>query len=322
VALSYTLLLVPFLKISRRWRSGVLVACTLMLTGAWLVPARLCVQPCPLRVTYLDVGQGNSAVVEFPGNAAMLIDGGGFQGSTFDVGRHVVAPFLWHRGIRRLEAMVLSHAHADHFKGLRFVAVHFGVKQFWFNNVPTDDPEFLALVHCLTRRRIPCLGPEQLWPGRRIQGVDVHILHPSPSYAAVSGIPSDSELNNLSLVVQLTYGDVSFLFPGDIERETEYLLASSSRLQPVEVLLAPHHGSRTSSSMPFLRKLQPRFAVFSLGFDNPLHLPAAEVCQRYRALHVRTRRTDRHGAITFRTDGHAVAVETFLEDGGTGTPCG
>jgi competence protein ComEC len=104
-----------------------------------------------------------------------------------------------------------------------------------------------------------------------------------------------------------------FLFPGDIEKEVEYRLANQPLHEPVDVLLVPHHGSRTSSSLRFLQWLQPRIAVFSIGFDNPFHLPSRRVLERYRALGTKTYRTDHHGAVTIRTDGHKIEMETFVK---------
>ena len=142
--------------------------------------------------------------------------------------------------------------------------------------------------------------------------MDVQVLYPPPDFIPTSGTPSDTELNNLSLVLRLDYKDVSFLFPGDIERKAEYRLTKLPRLEPVDVLLVPHHGSRTSSALSFLQRLRPRIAVFSVGFDNRFHLPANQIYERYRNLGVKTYRTDLNGAITVITDGQKIEVQTFL----------
>ncbi|UCE82522.1 MAG: DNA internalization-related competence protein ComEC/Rec2 [Deltaproteobacteria bacterium] len=313
VGLAYFLLLVPFAN-TRRWhRTGLLICGSLVLVAPLMLPAEWFFDKSCLRVTYLDVSQGNSAVVEFPGKGAMLIDGGGFHGSSFDVGRNVVAPYLWHRRIRRLESMVLSHAHPDHFRGLPFVANHFPIKEFWSTNVSTGDPDLAALMAGLAKKNVVCLGPKELSSPRNIQGVDIQVLHPPHDFRPISNHLTNRELNDFSLVLRVTYKHVSFIFPGDIEKVAEYRLAKMPDLAPVDVLLVPHHGSRTSSSPILLKRLQPRIAVFSVGFDNPFHLPANRVSERYRLMGAQTYRTDRHGAITIRTDGHQIEVETYLK---------
>ena len=313
VGLAYILLLAPFIRTSRWPRSILITVGFLGLLGSWFMPYHIFSAQPYLRVTYLDVGQGNAAVVELPERGTMLIDGGGFYGGSFDVGQHVVAPYLWHRGIRRLDAVVLSHAHPDHFKGLFFVTTHFPTKQFWTPQVSTMDPNFADLMNRLAQNRVACLGPQELPPRQNIQGVVVEVIHPPPDFHPDHRTPTNREINNLSLVVRLNYKEVSFLFPGDIEKEVEYRLANQPLYEPVDVLLVPHHGSRTSSSLRFLHWLQPRIAVFSVGFDNPFHLPAKRVLERYRTLRIRTYRTDLHGAVTILTDGHNIEVETFIK---------
>ncbi len=312
VALAYVLLLLPLAK-TRRWcRFSLMAVCSLVLIGSWMIPHHFRSAKSLLRVTFLDVSQGNSAVVELPGDSIMLVDGGGFQGNSFDVGRYVLAPYLWHRGITRLDTMVLSHPHPDHYQGLCFVAAHFPIKQFWYSNVSRRDPDIRSLLTTLADKKVVFVSPREVATTQNINGVDVQVLHPPPDFSGSARTPTDRELNNLSLVVRLRYKDVSFLFPGDIEKETEDELARLPHLEPVDVLLVSHHGSRTSSSIPFLQRLKPQIAIFSVGFDNRFHLPAYKIRQRYDALGIRTYRTDRDGAITVITDGHEIEVETFL----------
>lgn len=314
VVLIYFLLLLPFLSLSWRNRSCLLVGGGLLLLVSWYRPAGLFLKPSVLRVTYLDVGQGSAAVAELPGKAAMLIDGGGLQGSSFDIGRYVVAPYLWQRRIRHLDLVVLTHAHPDHYKGLEFIVSHFAVKEFWFNGVAGQEEEFRRLLESLAQRSIPCLTPEDLLTGRTLAGLDLKVLHPPPgSTVHLPETLSPGQLNDLSLVLRLRYKKVSFLFPGDIQKEAEYRLLESPDLEAVQVLLMPHHGSLTSSSPPLLARLRPLVAVCSAGFRNRFHLPAAEVCRRYRSLGVRIFRTDHHGAVTVSTDGNLLKVKTFLD---------
>jgi len=314
VALSYALLTLPWLRLPRvrvplSCRLGLFAAgCLVLAAHRITLPSG----PSPLRVTYLDVGQGNAAVVELPERGALLIDGGGFPGSPFDVGRNVVAPYLWYRRIHRLEAMVLSHAHPDHFRGLAFIAAHVPAKEFWYPGIPAVDPDFATLMETLDRQGVSALEPKDLSSPRVIQGVEIRVLHPTPDLLSGSGTFTYSDHNKLSLVLRLRYGQISFLFPGDIDSEAESRLLVLPGIEPTQVLLAPHHGSRFSSSLPFLAGLKPRIVVFSVGFGNPFRFPASEVTQRYQLLRVHTYRTDVHGAVTVTTDGERLHVETFV----------
>jgi competence protein ComEC len=312
VALAYLILLLPLANMNRWRRFGLMAVCSLVLLGSWMVPTHYGSTKPLLRVTFLDVSQGNSAVVELPGNSIMLIDGGGFHSNSFDVGRYVLAPYLWHRRITRLDTMVLSHPHPDHYQGLRFVAAHFPVRQFWCSSVYKWDPDFHSLLKTLAEKKVLFVSPRKLLSNQNINGVDVQVLHPLADFSGCTTSPTNKELNNYSLVVRLRYNNVSFLFPGDIEKETEDELARRADLAPVDVLLVPHHGSRTSSSLPFLQRLKPKIAIFSVGHDNRFHLPAYSIRQRYEALGIQTYRTDVHGAITISTDGNKIGVETFL----------
>ncbi|MCG6982356.1 MAG: DNA internalization-related competence protein ComEC/Rec2 [Deltaproteobacteria bacterium] len=312
VAVAYLILLLPLAITKRRWCFGLMALCSLVLLGSWMVPNHFLAARSLLRVTFLDVSQGNSAVVEFPGQSAMLIDGGGFHDNSFDLGRYVLAPYLWHRRITRLDAMVLSHPHPDHYQGLRFIAAHFPVEQFWYSTVSRWDPDFRSLLKTLAEKKVLFLSPKELSSNQNINGVEVQVLHPPTDFLGSATNLTNKELNNLSLVVRLRYKDVSLLFPGDIEEETEDQLVRRAHLQPVDVLLVPHHGSRSSSSLPFLQRLKPKIAIFSVGYDNRFHLPAYSIRRRYDALGIQTYRTDVDGAITISTDGNKLEVETFL----------
>jgi competence protein ComEC len=312
VVLAYLILFLPLANMNRWSRFGLMAVCSLVLLGSWMVPNHYGSTKPLLRVTFLDVSQGNSAVVELPGNSIMLIDGGGFHSNAFDVGKYVLAPYLWQQRITRLDAMVLSHPHPDHYQGLRFVAAHFPVRQFWYSSLYRWDPDFRSLLKTLAEKKAVFLSPRELSSNLNINGVDVQVLHPLTDFTGRATSLTNKELNNLSLVVRLTYKDVSFLFPGDIEEETEDELVRRAHLDPVDVLLVPHHGSRTSSSLAFLQRLKPKVAIFSVGYDNRFHLPAYSIRQRYDALGIQTYRTDVHGAITISTDGNKLEVETFL----------
>jgi len=257
-----------------------------------------------LRVTVLDVGQGDSILVEFPGTRKMLVDGGGFPESRFDVGERIVAPFLWRKGIKKIDILVLTHAHPDHMNGLPAIARDFRIGEFWEADRPADDP-----VRRDLEKALGSLVPrEEAFRGfsRAESGVRIESLHP-PDDGGPSSWPADNER---SIALRLTYGTTGFLLAGDIGRESEAgILAAFPEIRS-QVLKAPHHGSSTSSSEAFLAAVAPQMAVVTVGEGNRYGLPQAKVLEDYSRMGARIFRTDRDGAVEFRSDGRSVRVRT------------
>ena len=221
-----------------------------------------------LRVSFLDVGQGDAAVVEFPGSHVMVIDAGGFLSQTFDSGRAIVGPFLWQKKIGRVDTLVLSHPNLDHYGGLEFLAEHFGVTSIWLNHDSTRSRSrrFKRLMTTLQEHDIQTHILCRDTPDREIRGVRIQILHPPCGRTRFS-------TNDASLVLRLSHGEVDFLFSGDVEAAGERaLLARPARLES-EILKVPHHGSRSSSTQPFLEAVSPEVAIASLGHNNRFRFP-------------------------------------------------
>jgi len=261
-----------------------------------------------LRVSFLDVGQGDAAVVEFPGSHVMIIDAGGFTSQTFDSGRALVAPFLWQRKIGRIDTLVLSHPNLDHYGGLEFLAEHFGVTAFWFNGEERPDSRrFRRLIATLQENDIQTHVLCREAPNREIGGVQIQILHPPCGQTGL-------DTNDASLVLRLSHGEVDILFSGDIEAAGERILLVTPTQLESEILKVPHHGSRSSSTQPFLEAVSPQVAIASLGYRNRFHFPAPEVVDRYERRGTALLRTDQAGTVTVRSDGKSYRVETFLPE--------
>ena len=258
--------------------------------AAWWYAARY--HRRDLRLTFLSVGQGDAAVVEFPGAAVMVIDGGG-AGDAFDMGERVVAPFLWSRKIAHVDYLVLSHPDSDHYGGLGFVATQFSPHEFWSNGAAAESDRFAQLERALlagsVARRVLRAGA-----ARHIGGVDVRVHSPRSEGLRLQD-------NDESLVLSLALAGRRVLFPGDIEALGEDAVVTSAGSQLASaVLKVPHHGSHTSSSARFLDAVAPRFAVISAGYQNRFGFPHPDVLQRYAARHCVLARTDLDGAVTIR----------------------
>lgn len=269
----------------RRVALALCVTGLLIDAGYWLAPRR------DLQITFVSVGQGDCAVVEFPGTAVMVVDGGGLFGD-FDVGRQVVAPFLWRRKITQIDLLALSHADFDHFGGLTFLAEAFAPKAFWWNGMRGSGARFAGLERALHDNRVPVRAVHS-GARRLIGGVEVRVLHP--------GARGGGGDNDRSLTLLLRYGPTTVLLPGDLEAEGERaLVAAHGGALRSTILKVPHHGSRTSSTAALLDATAPRLAVISAGADNRFGFPHATVLEAYRRRGTFVRRTDRDGAVTLR----------------------
>lgn len=297
--------------VGRAWARYTAYAAALVfavLVGVRLLPI---FQNGQLRMTVLDVGQGDAVVLELPGKRTILIDGGGLFDDRFDIGEQVVVPFLLSRWIGRLDAVVLSHPHPDHLNGLQAVLRHIPVKQVWDSGQRTGMPTYLWFEEVLRDRRIPHKILEADYQSSEFAPVRIAVLH--PSNALLSGSPRGrfSDVNSNSLVLSVRYGKVTLLLPGDIEQEAEERLLEQGAELGAQVLKVPHHGGRTSSSEPFLARVRPSVAVVSAGYRNRFRHPHQETLDRYRAHGIHLFRTDLDGAVTVTSDGNTVDVTTM-----------
>ena len=311
--LFYLLIFFVFFFKRLRWAKTGLVVIAFLILGDvayWVYAVRF---NRDLQVTFLDVGKGNAALVSFPGGKKMLIDGGGFGRGTFDVGEMVVAPYLWHSKILRIDYLVLSHPQADHMNGLRFIARWFHPKEFWHNGDQVETPSYRELMAIVDARKIRKMLPSDLKGDIDINGVRVQVLHPAPENEMVGLEDNGKRLNNNSLVVKISYGETSFLFPGDLEKVgEEVLIARSGRMLQSDILLSPHHGSKTSSSKKFLELVNPRLCVISSGERPARNFPHPTVLQRLLDIGCDVLPIARVGAITITVRQDQFDVHTFV----------
>lgn len=288
--------------------AGLLMLCLLFFAGnAWygrLRPDGL------LHIRFLDVGQGASTLMILPGGSTVLIDGGGAFDSSYDVGKRVVLPTLLAQGIRRIDVMVLSHPHPDHLNGLLGVLEEIPVGEVWDAWEAYPSQSYRRFRRLLRARHIRRRSLHRDFNTIRVENVDFEVLHHGSGFTH----GSNSRVNNDSLVLRATFGDIGFLMTGDLEVDGEKTLLKGrpARLRSA-ILQAPHHGSISSSSLAFLDAVRPEVAVFQAGPSNRFHFPSSEVLGRYAYLIPRKNilRTDEKGAVWLRTDGKTIRGCTF-----------
>ena len=242
----------------------------------------------------------------------MLVDSGGALGSFeskgmhsgIDIGEDVVSPYLWSRGIKRIDVIALTHAHQDHMGGLPAILDNFQVGELWVGRDIGSAPYQHVLE--IARER-----------GVRV----VHLIQGDTfAHGNVSGAilwPEDSSenpepKNDDSLVIRLTEGSQSLLLTGDIEKPSERKILDEDQTVGASFLKVAHHGSKTSTIEPFLAAAHPSVAAISVGRDNGFGHPSPEVVERLEAAGVRIYRTDRDGAITVATDGRTLTANSYL----------
>ncbi|MGH9943989.1 MAG: ComEC/Rec2 family competence protein, partial [Pyrinomonadaceae bacterium] len=290
-----------------------------------------------LRVDFLDVGQGDAALLTLPDGTTLLVDGGGrprfgrrgprdededdrdaeqFERDTRGVGEAVVSEYLWWRGLDRVDYLLATHAHADHIEGLNDVARNFAVRAAFAARASSGGEEdFARLAATLGAAGTPL---QLIGRGDTLHfgGVRVDVLWPrrgaGDQLSAPDSPAASRSDNDDSLVLRVGYGGRCFLLTGDIEARAEAALVKlSPEALRCDVLKVAHHGSRTSSTSPFVAAARARLAVVSVGAASPFGHPDAQVVARWRSAGAEVLQTGHTGTITISTDGSDLRVETF-----------
>ena len=288
-----------------------------------------------LRVDFLDVGQGDAALVTMPDNTTLLIDGGGqtgliardmseedgekFERETRSIGEAVVSEYLWWRGLDHIDYILATHADADHIDGLNDVARNFRVRAALVARTPPRDAEYAKFLATLVARGIPVqtIGAGDVL---RFGAVSATILWPAPVESADA--PS---ANNDSVVLRLQFGERSILLTADIETPAENALVNLMRAREnlpaelaenlnAEVVKVAHHGSRTSSTDGFVAATHARLAIIPVGRTSMFGHPHPEVVNRWKKSGAEVLTTGQQGTITVKTDGRDLSVETFVKE--------
>lgn len=269
-----------------------------------------------LRITTLDVGQGDSTLVDFPDGKLMLIDGGGFMGSPVDPGERVILPTLRARRRERIDVVVLSHPHPDHFGGLLRVLKQVEVGELWDTGQGRKEgagPVYRQLLVLAKRRGVKVLGPRELCGNPRSFGeARIEALGPCPDFIA------GRNANDNSLVLRVSYRGRHALFTGDAEKHQEAELQQQGAPLQADFLKVGHHGSRTSSTPAFLTAVQPRLATISSGIRNRYGHPHVESLSQLQQAQVNVLRLDLLGAVQYSWDGRTERLRSWADQGHQG----
>ncbi|MBN2410944.1 DNA internalization-related competence protein ComEC/Rec2 [candidate division KSB1 bacterium] len=257
-----------------------------------------------LKVTFFDVGQGDSILFEFPDKKILLVDAGE-RNEYSDRGRQVIAPYLQRNNIKKIDVLLISHPHSDHIGGAPYLLGHVKVGRIVRSKVNTHSPletavDSLAMLYHIKQQFVES--------GDTLSGfanTAILILHPDDEYINKKRNESDF-LNNTSVVFKLIYGRRSFLLPGDAEQGAEEEMMCYNRLLKADVLKLGHHGSSTANSAAFRERVYPDYAVVSVGRFNRFGLPDTSLLKDMRGQGIDVIRTDDNGAVVFFTDGRVV----------------
>ncbi|HEV2827236.1 MAG TPA: ComEC/Rec2 family competence protein [Pyrinomonadaceae bacterium] len=308
----------------QRWLRLTVVALSGHLLALGLIVAHPLSQgraPGKLRVDFLDVGQGDAALVTFPDNTILLVDGGGrpgpfqrdsqgdeetFEHETRTIGEAVVSEYLWWRGLDHVDYILATHADADHIDGLNDVVRNFHVRAALIARTPEQDEEFVRFAKTLAENNIPT---RLVASGDVLRFGEVTAKVLWPVALANANAPSG---NNDSVVLRLQYGDRALLLTGDIEMSGENRLLRAGEDLRADVVKVAHHGSRTSSTESLVAATDARFAIVSVGQVSIFGHPNAEVVARWKSSGAQVLTTGNSGTITVLTDGGNLELKTFV----------
>lgn len=267
-----------------------------------------------LKVTFLDVGQGDAIIIQAPGGEKILLDGGGqpsYYQKKFDPGEKVVLPFLLRQGIGQLDLLIVSHFHEDHAGGLPSILEKIKVGRVIVGQADQESPRNQKFWNLVENKQISWSNLQRGQTLKLKKGVKLEILHPGKELL----FGTHSDLNNNSLVIKLSYKKASFLLAGDLEQEGEQeLIDLASSVLKSDVLKVGHHGSPTSSQAEFLKNIHPQIAIISVGARNSFGHPSLETLKRLEQEGVKIYRTDLHGAIEVETKGITYRVKTMKKE--------
>jgi competence protein ComEC len=248
-------------------------------------------------VTILNVGHGSANLLELPSGRVVLIDGGARSGPGYDCGARLISPFLWHKGIGRINDVFISHDDSDHYNGITTLIKRFKPERLWLPYLSAGKQGYIRLVDLARKQGVEIIVPE---PGVLISeaAAQISVLGGNDRFTA-------NNEDDRGLVLRLNTGGTSILFPGDITIARELELVYHEKDLHTTFLLSPHHGSATSNSLEFLAAVSPEWLIISSGNSSSSHFPAQKTLKSARRLEIPILNTATDGtiAITMFGDG-------------------
>ena len=264
-----------------------------------------------LEITFLDVGQGDSILVKTPRGKSMLVDCGGSQ--FWDVGQETVVPALARKGLRKLDLLVITHPDLDHIGGAPAVIREMAPRVVAVSASAYPGSGFEEMEEARLRYSVPLVEVSKGQSIRIDPDLSIRVLYPEPR--ETRGLYSRSSSNEDSVIVRMDYGKVGFLLAGDIDVSVMDMLVQENSVRPATVVKVPHHGSKGSLSEGFYRAASPKIAVISVGRNNAFGHPSSQTLQLLDNLGIKIYRTDLDGAVSFKTDGKRLFVQTVRKRG-------
>ena len=302
----YLLAMGQKLRSSKGWQAVFLLGMLAVIFCCWQMGCN----NKEMQVHFIDVGQGDSALVITPHGRAFMVDTGGVREGSYDIGSRVDVPYLLHYGVEKLDYIFLTHAHDDHAGGVKGILTKIPVGAIGIGHEGAGD--YLQAFGTGEIGKIKkLLVPLQEGSSIELDGVRIDMLY-SPESRKVQESQLQATGNEFSNLIRVSYGEASFLFTGDLIAEQEQQVLANGTHVASTVLKVGHHGSRTSSSQEFLTAVNPGWAVISCGYNNSFGHPHKEILNRLTSCtKAKILRTDQQGAIVFRTDGKSIKVESF-----------
>ncbi|MEE9224740.1 MAG: DNA internalization-related competence protein ComEC/Rec2 [Bacteroidota bacterium] len=264
--------------------------------------------PRVLRITVLDVGQGDTIFLEFPDGKTMLIDAGP-RTMHSNAGERMIIPFLRKRGISSIDVVLITHPHSDHIGGLEPVLQEFSVRRVVDTGHEVGSNVYKRFMAFVEAENIPLQRVQAGDTLGGFKGIRLYVLHPRVDRGHPANGLQVKNLNDVSVVLKLVYGETSFLFTGDVERNGERELQQNfGTFLDADALKIGHHGSSTSSSLPFLQEVTPRIGIISVGKFNKFSHPSEEVLARLHELQIEVHRTDEQGAVVLESDAKRISI--------------